>query len=201
MLRGASAPLATTSKKIPKDHNLRDAPSYEDCRWYSLFVLSAALLTLTFRLAAYDTFANRLATLLAAIWGAGSMMPIAAQGHQASAGREGAVRFLLGNGERGDDRCLCARPCEAARGMIFGGCGSSHEAPAQNDGFWEKRLETEAGSRSNKKRKRGEANTSSRFFRITFDQSSNQNREFCVRTSRLWAMTPGRKAGNDLLVG
>jgi len=57
--------------------------------------LSDTLLTITFWLAIFGTFANWLAVLLAAIWGAGSMMAIAGQGHQASAGREGIVRFLL----------------------------------------------------------------------------------------------------------
>ncbi|MEW5830398.1 MAG: hydrogenase [Chloroflexota bacterium] len=58
--------------------------------------LPATLLTVTAWLALYGTFANWLATLLAAIWGAGSMMPIAAQGHQSSAGREGVIKLLLG---------------------------------------------------------------------------------------------------------
>lgn len=57
--------------------------------------LSDTLLTITFWLAIFGTFANWLAVLLAAIWGAGSMMAIAGQGHQASAGREGVVRFML----------------------------------------------------------------------------------------------------------
>ena len=57
--------------------------------------LSDALLTVTFWLAIFGTFANWLAVLLAAIWGAGSMMVIAGQGHQTSAGREGVVRIML----------------------------------------------------------------------------------------------------------
>lgn len=57
--------------------------------------LSDTLLSVTFGLAIYGAFANWLATLFAAIWGAGSMMPIAAQGHQTSVGRENIVRFLL----------------------------------------------------------------------------------------------------------
>lgn len=57
--------------------------------------LSDTLLLIIFWLAVYGTFANWLATLLAAIWGAGSMMPIAANGYQTSAGRENIVRFLL----------------------------------------------------------------------------------------------------------
>lgn len=62
---------------------------------WSKLNLSAMWLGITFWLAVYGTFANWLATLLAAIWGAGSMMPIAAQGLQATSGREGVVRFLL----------------------------------------------------------------------------------------------------------
>ena len=58
--------------------------------------LSAAWLTAAFWLALYGTFANWFATLLAAVWGAGAMMPIAAQGHQATAGRENVIRLLLG---------------------------------------------------------------------------------------------------------
>jgi hydroxylaminobenzene mutase len=57
--------------------------------------LSNVLLAVTFWIAIYGTFANWLATLLASIWGAGSLMPIAAMGHGASAGKEGMIRFLL----------------------------------------------------------------------------------------------------------
>lgn len=57
--------------------------------------LSTAWLTVTFWLAIYGTFANWLATLLAAVWGAGTMMPIAGQGHKALPGKEGVVNFLL----------------------------------------------------------------------------------------------------------
>ncbi len=57
--------------------------------------LSESWLVAVFWLAIYGTFANWFATLLAAVWGAGSMMPIAAQGHQAGVNREGVVRFLL----------------------------------------------------------------------------------------------------------
>jgi hydroxylaminobenzene mutase len=39
-------------------------------------------LSVTFWLAVYGTFANWATTLLAAVWGAGSSMPIAAAGHQ-----------------------------------------------------------------------------------------------------------------------
>ena len=58
--------------------------------------LSAAWRTAAFWLAIYGTFANWFATLLAAMWGAGALMPIAAQGHQATAGRETIIRLLLG---------------------------------------------------------------------------------------------------------
>lgn len=57
--------------------------------------LSATWLMVTFGLAIYGTFANWLATLLAALWGAGAMMPIAAMGHQARAGQENIIRLLL----------------------------------------------------------------------------------------------------------
>ncbi len=57
--------------------------------------LSALWLTAAFWLALYGTFANWLATFLAAAWGAGSLMPIAAGEHKASAGKEGVIRFLL----------------------------------------------------------------------------------------------------------
>jgi hydroxylaminobenzene mutase len=47
-------------------------------------------------LLAYGTYANWLATQLAAIWGAGrKFAPEAAGGHVASAGKEGLVNFLL----------------------------------------------------------------------------------------------------------
>lgn len=62
---------------------------------WGLLDLSETWLTIAFWLAVYGTFANWLGVLLAAIWGAGSMMVIAGQGHQASARREGIVRFLL----------------------------------------------------------------------------------------------------------
>ena len=58
-------------------------------------VLSPRLLAVTFWLAAYGGFANWTATLLAAAWGAGRMMPIAAQGHFGSSGQEGVLRALL----------------------------------------------------------------------------------------------------------
>lgn len=47
-------------------------------------------------LLAYGTYANWLATQLAAIWGAGQKFaPSAAGGHVASAAKEGVVNFLL----------------------------------------------------------------------------------------------------------
>lgn len=64
--------------------------------WQRL-ALSGTLLALTFWLAIYGAFANWLATLLAAIWGAGSMMPIAAQGQQTTPGKETVIRVLLGS--------------------------------------------------------------------------------------------------------
>lgn len=50
---------------------------------------------LAFGLAVYGTFANWLATLLAAIWNTGAMMPIASGGAQSDAVREAVVGFLL----------------------------------------------------------------------------------------------------------
>lgn len=58
-------------------------------------VLSARLLSVTFALAVYGTFANLAATLLAAVWAAGAMMPIAAQEHTGSAAQETLIRLLL----------------------------------------------------------------------------------------------------------
>jgi hydroxylaminobenzene mutase len=58
-------------------------------------VLPARLLAATFWLAIYGTFANWTATLLAALWGAGRMMPIAAQGHIGTSGQEAVVKVLL----------------------------------------------------------------------------------------------------------
>lgn len=57
--------------------------------------LSNSWLVIMFWLAVYGTFANWLATLLAAIWGAGSLMPIAAMGRQGSSRQEGIIGFLL----------------------------------------------------------------------------------------------------------
>ncbi len=57
--------------------------------------LSHIWLAITFWLAIYSTFANWLATLLAAIWRAGASMPIAALGHQGSSYQETVINFLL----------------------------------------------------------------------------------------------------------
>lgn len=48
-----------------------------------------------FGLILYGTFANMLATLLAAIWGAGRMMPIAGQGMVGNGWQEMIIAFLL----------------------------------------------------------------------------------------------------------
>lgn len=58
-------------------------------------VLPSRILRATFWLACYGTFVNWTATLLAAIWGAGHMMPIAAQGHAGTAAQENLIGFLL----------------------------------------------------------------------------------------------------------
>lgn len=58
--------------------------------------LSPRMLTGTFWLALYGTFVNWLATLLAAVWSAGSaMMPLAGLGHSGTSIEEAIVRFLL----------------------------------------------------------------------------------------------------------
>ncbi len=57
--------------------------------------LSHAWLVATFCLAIYGTFANWLATLLAAAWGAGASMPIAAPGRRGSPRQEAVINFLL----------------------------------------------------------------------------------------------------------
>ena len=57
--------------------------------------LSNGWLAITFWLAVYGSFANWLATFLAAFWGAGKLMPIAGMSRQGSARKEGAIRFLL----------------------------------------------------------------------------------------------------------
>lgn len=57
--------------------------------------LSHAWLVLTFWLIVYAAFANWLATLLAAAWGAGTRMPIAAGTHKATPRKEHVIEFLL----------------------------------------------------------------------------------------------------------
>lgn len=57
--------------------------------------LSRVTLIVVFWLAIYGTFANWTATLLAAFWGAGLSMPIAASNHQGSPMQEGIIDFLL----------------------------------------------------------------------------------------------------------
>jgi|SRR5581483_6556120 len=58
--------------------------------------LSPAMLTFAFWLAVYGSFANWSATLLAAIWPAGSaLMPMAAQGHTGTSGQEAILKALL----------------------------------------------------------------------------------------------------------
>jgi hydroxylaminobenzene mutase len=58
--------------------------------------LSKRMLELTFWLAVYSTFANWAATLLAAMWGAGSaMMPMAGQGHAGTVAQEVTLKVLL----------------------------------------------------------------------------------------------------------
>ena len=62
---------------------------------WSRLVLAPGVLKVLFSLLIYGTFANWLATLLAAIWGAGRSMPIAAQGQESAAWKEVVVDFLL----------------------------------------------------------------------------------------------------------
>lgn len=58
--------------------------------------LSPRMLSLAFWLAVYSTFANWLATLLAAVWPAGSaLMPIAGGGHTGTLAQEGMLKVLL----------------------------------------------------------------------------------------------------------
>lgn len=57
--------------------------------------LAPAAAAVTFWLAVYGTFANWAATLLAAAWGAGRMMPIAAGAHHGSATQETVIMLLL----------------------------------------------------------------------------------------------------------
>lgn len=58
-------------------------------------VLSHAWLAASFWLIMYAAFANWLATLLAAAWGAGTLMPIAAATHTTTPGKERVIGFLL----------------------------------------------------------------------------------------------------------
>jgi hydroxylaminobenzene mutase len=58
-------------------------------------ILSRFWLAIAFWLAIYGTFANWTATLMAAIWGAGSSMPIAAVRHQGTPLQEVITIFLL----------------------------------------------------------------------------------------------------------
>lgn len=62
--------------------------------WPRLALPPAALIT-GFWLACYGTVANVAATFLAAAWGAGRMMPIAAQGRVGTAAQEGVIQALL----------------------------------------------------------------------------------------------------------
>ena len=58
--------------------------------------LSPRVLTVAFWLALYGTFANWFATLLAAVWPAGSaMMPIAGQNHVGTSLQEFTLKALL----------------------------------------------------------------------------------------------------------
>jgi hydroxylaminobenzene mutase len=62
---------------------------------WSRLALSGGQQTLLLGTAIFGTFANWLATLLAAWWGAGSMMSIAAAGYQGSAWQEMFISSLL----------------------------------------------------------------------------------------------------------
>jgi (hydroxyamino)benzene mutase len=62
---------------------------------WSRLVLPAWAATATFVLALYGTYANWFATLLAAMWGAAGMMPIAGGGASAAASGEAIVAGLL----------------------------------------------------------------------------------------------------------
>lgn len=57
--------------------------------------LSPKLLRVTFWLAVAGTYANMLATLLAAMWAAGGMMPIAGQGSTGTSAQEMVIWALL----------------------------------------------------------------------------------------------------------
>ncbi|MGV9823566.1 hydrogenase [Nocardia xishanensis] len=63
---------------------------------WSRLELSHAWLIVTFWLVVYAAYANWLATLLAAVWGAGApLMPIAARDRTGSASQERVIRILL----------------------------------------------------------------------------------------------------------
>jgi len=62
--------------------------------WGRIALAEKAMLAL-FALLIYGTFANMTATLLAAIWGAGEMMPIAGKGMSGSTAQELIIAFLL----------------------------------------------------------------------------------------------------------
>lgn len=57
--------------------------------------LPQAWLAVAFWLVVYAAYANWLATLLAASWNAGTLMPIAAGDHKGSTTQERAINFLL----------------------------------------------------------------------------------------------------------
>ncbi len=58
-------------------------------------LLGARAATSLFWLAVYGSFANWATTLLAAFWGAGTRMPIAAGAHHGTTGQELAIEVLL----------------------------------------------------------------------------------------------------------
>lgn len=58
-------------------------------------VLSPRLTSATFVLAVYGTFANVIATFLAAAWGAGGMMPLAGGGRVGAGWQEAVIQVLL----------------------------------------------------------------------------------------------------------
>jgi hydroxylaminobenzene mutase len=57
--------------------------------------LGARAASVLFWLALYGTFANWATTLLAAFWGAGTRMPLAAGAHRGTSGQELAIEVLL----------------------------------------------------------------------------------------------------------
>ena len=62
---------------------------------WSRIQLSGRVERILFGLLLFGTFANMMATLFAAVWGAGRMMPIAANGMEGSAWQEGVIGALL----------------------------------------------------------------------------------------------------------